>query len=144
MSTTNPLALAGLHHTSLRVPNMEKSLQFYRETLGLTLKTAFILDDMRFAMLETGNGVYLELVEVKQPVRPVGEGEVFWHVALRTTDLDKAMAAVEQAGCTIVVPIRPLPLRNDLTGQSWSIRVGFFRGPNGELIELIEDKTGQT
>ncbi len=142
MSTSQPLA--GLHHMSMRVPDMEKSLRFYRETLGLTLKTAFILDEMRFAMLDTGNGTYLELVEIQQPVRAAGEREVFWHLALRTTDLDKAMAAVEKAGCTIVVPIRPLSLRNDVTGQSWPIRVGFFLGPDGELIELLEDRTGQT
>ena len=39
-------------------------------------------------MLETGNDVYIELVETKQPMLPVGESEVFWHLALRTDHLE--------------------------------------------------------
>jgi len=26
--------------------------------------------------------------------------------------------------------------------KPWSVRVAFFRGPDRELIELLEDKTG--
>ena len=29
-------------------------------------------------------------------------------------------------------------------GWGWALRVAFFRGPDGELIELLEDKTGYT
>lgn len=31
-----------------------------------------MLDGLRFAMLETGNEVYIELVEMKLPMQPVG------------------------------------------------------------------------
>jgi serine/threonine protein kinase len=41
-------------------------------------------------------------------------------------------------------PIRPLNLLNDVTEKPWPLRVAFFRGPDGELIELLEDKTGYT
>jgi hypothetical protein len=44
----------------------------------------------------------------------------------------------------ITVPIRPLDLVNEVTQQSWPVRVAFSRGPDGELIELLEDKTGYT
>jgi hypothetical protein len=37
-----------------------------------------------------------------------------------------------------------LDLANDVTQQPWSVRVAFFRGPNCELIELLEDETGYT
>ena len=63
---------------------MQRSLAFYREILGFHPKTSFLLEGLRFAMLETGDGVYIELVETKQPMQPVGEGEVFWHPVLRT------------------------------------------------------------
>jgi catechol 2,3-dioxygenase-like lactoylglutathione lyase family enzyme len=39
---------------------------------------------------------------------------------------------------------RPLDLINDLTQKPWPVRVAFFRVPDGELIELLEDKTGYT
>jgi catechol 2,3-dioxygenase-like lactoylglutathione lyase family enzyme len=35
-------------------------------------------------------------------------------------------------------------LVNEATQQPWPVRVAFFRGPDGELIELSEYKTGYT
>ena len=69
----HPLAINGMHHVSLRVHDMERSLAFYRDILGFYPKTSFLLDGLRFAMLETGNDVYIELVEMKQPMQSVGE-----------------------------------------------------------------------
>ena len=48
------------------------------------------------------------------------------------------------AGCEVSVPIRPLDFVNDVTQKPCPVRVAFFRGPDGELIELLEDKTGYT
>ncbi len=140
----HPLAINGMHHVSLRVRDMERSLAFYRDILGFSPKTSFLLDGLRFAMLETGNDVYIELVEMRQPVQSVGETEVFWHLALRTDHLEKSLEAAINAGCEVTVPIRPLDLLNDVTQKPWPMRVAFFRGPDGELIELLEDKTGYT
>ena len=79
-------------------------------------------------MLETGNDVYIELVEMKQSMEPVGESEVFWHLALRTDHLEKSLEAAINAGCEVTVPIRPLDLMNNVTTAPWSVRVAFFRG----------------
>ena len=81
---------------------------------------------------------------MKQPMQSVGESEVFWHLALRTDHLEKSLEAAVNAGCEITVPIRPLDLLNEVTQKPWPVRVAFFRGPDGELIELLEDKTGYT
>jgi catechol 2,3-dioxygenase-like lactoylglutathione lyase family enzyme len=35
-----------------------------------------------------------------------------------------------------------LDLSNDVTQQSWLVTMAFFPDPDGELIELLEDKTG--
>jgi hypothetical protein len=35
-------------------------------------------------------------------------------------------------------------LLNDVAQERWPVRVAFFRGPDGELIELLEDQTGYT
>jgi catechol 2,3-dioxygenase-like lactoylglutathione lyase family enzyme len=58
MKTKHPLSIHGMHHISLRVCDMERSLAFYRDVLGFSAKTDFLLDGLRFAMLETGNEVY--------------------------------------------------------------------------------------
>jgi glyoxylase I family protein len=144
VKTKHPLSINGMHHVTLRVGDMDRSLAFYRDILGYRPKTSFVLDGLRFAMLETGNDVYIELVEMKQPMQPVGENEVFWHLALRTDDLEKSLDAAVKTGCEVTVPIRPLDLLNDMTQKPWPVRVAFFRGPDGELIELLEDKTSYT
>ena len=144
MHTTNPLGIVGVHHVSLRVANLERSLALYRDTLGFALKTAFTLDDRRFAMLETGNSGYIELVETKETVHAGRQDDVIWHFAARTDDLERSLEAVARAGYSITVPIRPLDLVNTATHQAFSIRVAFFRGPDGEEVELLEDKTGHT
>src|ERR1051326_6676346 len=131
MKDKHSFSINGMHHVSLRVRDMERSL-------------AFLLDGLRFAMLETGNNVYIELVEMKQPMQSVGETEVFWHLALRTDHLEKSLEAAVNAGCEVTVPIRPLDLFNDVTQKPLPVRVAFFRGPDGELIELLEDKSGYT
>ncbi|MGH7489990.1 MAG: hypothetical protein ACREMY_30945 [bacterium] len=45
----HPLALNGMHHLSLRV---RRSLAFYRDILGFSAKTSFLLDGLRFAIPE--------------------------------------------------------------------------------------------
>jgi hypothetical protein len=72
-----------------------------------------------------GNDVYIELVEMKQSTEPVGESEVFWHLALRTDHLEKSLEAAINAGCEVTVPIRPLDLMNNVTTAPWSVRVAF-------------------
>ena len=67
-----------------------------------------------------------------------------WHLALRTDHLEKSLEAAVDAGCEVAVAIRPLDLLNKVTQKPWPVHVAFFRGPDGELIELLEDKTGYT
>ena len=57
---------------------------------------------------------------------------------------DEALEGVVNAGFEVTVPIRFLDLVNDVTQQPWPVSVAFFRGTDGELIELLEDKTGYT
>ena len=69
------------------------------------------------------------------------EKEQRWHSRKGTLLLG---AAASKNGCEVTVPIRPLDLLNDVAEKPWPVRVAFFRGPDGELIELLEDKTGYT
>ena len=70
MKEENAFGVAGIHHVSLRVADLDKSLKLYRDTLGFHLKTAFALNDRRFALLDAGKSGYIELVETTPPVSP--------------------------------------------------------------------------
>ncbi len=56
----------------------------------------------------------------------------------------EGLEAAINAEFEITVPLRPLDLLNDMKPRLWSVSVAFFRGPDGELIELLEDETGYT
>ncbi len=131
--------ITGIHHVSLRVSDFDRSLAFYRDALGLALAVSFELGDRRFALLETGNSGYLELVECKTPVVATGKTEVAWHFALRTSDIAGAVAAAQKAGLEITKEITRLDLTNGATGKPFPIRIAFFRGFDGEEVEFFEE-----
>ena len=98
---------------------------------------------------------------LRQTIVRVGENKdtqglfrLFLHVCTRNLNAPllktkschagEALEAAINAGFEITVPIRPLYLLNNVKPRLWSARVAFFRGPNGELIELLEDETGYT
>lgn len=131
--------ITGIHHVSLRVSDFDRSLAFYRDALGLRLAVSFELGDRRFALLETGNSGYLELVETKTPVIPTGKTEVAWHFALRTSDIEGAVAKAQKAGLEITKAITRLDLVNTATGKPFPIRIAFFKGFDGEEVEFFEE-----
>ena len=76
------------------------------------------------------------------PARDEANDALVNHERVAVAEYDRALEAAVSAGCEVIVPIRPLDLLNDVTQKPWPVRVAFFRGPDGELIELLEDKTG--
>ena len=119
-------------------------MDLYRGILGLPVKAAFDLNGNRFALLEAGSGRYIELVETGRDPRPAAEADVFWHLAFRSRNLEESLESVRVFGCEITRPLTSLELVNRIGGRPFPLRVAFFRGPDGEEIELIEDETGQT
>ena len=119
-------------------------MALYRDALGLPVRTAFDLHGNRFAMLEAGVGRYVELVETGASPRPAAEADVYWHMAFRSRNLERSLDAVRALGYEITRPVTPLDLMNRIGERPFLVRVAFFRGPDGEDIELIEDETGQT
>jgi glyoxylase I family protein len=141
---SNPLGITGIHHVSLRVANLERSLALYQDTLGFRVTTASSLDGRRFALLETGNSGYIELVETKTPVHEASADNVLWHFAVRVSSIERALESAERAGYTITRTVKSLELTDTARQQVFGIRVAFFRGPDGEEIELFEDRLGHT
>jgi hypothetical protein len=65
-----------------------------------------------------------------------------WHLALRTDHLEKSLEAAVNAGCEVVVPIRPLDLLNDVTQKPWPVRVAFLSRPGWRINRTARRKTG--
>ncbi len=121
-----PLVTA-IDHSSLIVADTHKSLEFYTNILGLKVDES--RPDLGYpgAWLQLADG-QIHLLEVPNPdamsKRPVHGGRDH-HIALRVTDLDAAIARLEQANI-------------DYSMSKSGRAALFFRDLDGNAIELIE------
>ncbi len=121
------LALAGMNHISFPVRDLERSVHFYRDVLGLA---PIPRPDLPFpgAWLG-GNGIQVHLI-VPPEGTPLGSpppslNPLGGHVAFTIDDYDAVVTALHGAG------IETLEAGAEV-GQLW------VRDPDGHLIEFIQ------
>lgn len=141
--------ILGLHHTALSIKDMERSLAFYRDLLGLEVlfdtqweQGSEVADRIlrvpgtsaRQAMLRTGNA-YIELFEFHSPDptpmpedRPVIDRGIT-HIAFDVKDVDSEYERLRKAG--MVFHCKPQNLGR-------VCRTTYGRDPDGNVIELQE------
>ncbi|MEI6432519.1 MAG: VOC family protein [bacterium] len=136
-STNQKLSACGYHHIALRARNFDKSFAFYTEGLGFTLAHQWGEGDGRIALLDLGDGNYLELFASAPGQSPDANSDVpapwpFFHLALRSTDVDHDIEVARALGCTITIEPKSVPVNGK------TIRGGFFLGPDGEVLEFFQ------
>jgi len=133
----------GIDHTTIVVGDTEKSLKWYRDTLGLRVAGGSERDApdarLRTTTLRAAEGPAVELLEYPTPRdgRPdprdtMGDGLVRWHTLLVTTDADAAAAKLTAAPGVAARPI---------LASTADTPLGFRRGittvdPDGHGIQL--------
>jgi glyoxylase I family protein len=136
MGNNETIGGGGFHHVAIRVFDFEATIRFYTEVLGFREKTRWGEGDRRGALLDTGDGNYLEVFAGGRE-GPKEEGALL-HVAFRCEHVDEVTERVRAAGCEVTVEPKTAQLGD------YAIRLSFFKGPDGELIELFhtigEDK----
>ena len=132
--TNEVLGGGGFHHVALRVKDFDASVKFYTEVLGFTRAVCWSESDNPGIMLDTGDGNYLEIFAGGDGSKP--EGAVL-HFALRTTRLDEAVERARAAGAEVTMEPQDVDIRSE---PPLSVRVAFFRGPDGEAIELFQQR----
>ena len=131
--------ISGFHHVCLKTRDWERTMAFYRDTLGFTEKIAWNLrgTGRRAVMLDTGDGNYVEVFEDPDYV-PSPNGSVI-HFALRTDRLDEVAARVRAAGATITIEPKDVVLASTNGAGPVPIRIFFCEGPSGEVIEFFQN-----
>jgi glyoxylase I family protein len=125
----------GIHHIAIEASDFDGSLRFYTEGLGFREVLTFPEEEQMVAMLDTGDGTYVELFSGGSGERPKGS---ILHLALRTSDCDAATEQARAAGGTITQEPADTVLEGD---TPVSVRYSFCEGPDGEQIELLQTDT---
>jgi glyoxylase I family protein len=124
----------GVHHISMHVRDLEKSITFY-EALGFEVKYSWGKAPKKTVLMDTGDGNYFEMSQ-GDPEAEYPEG-VFRHLALRADDAKAALELARKAGAEVTIEARDVKLSSV---PPIPIRIAFFKGPDGELIELFQDE----
>ncbi|GAA0202440.1 lactoylglutathione lyase [Kangiella japonica] len=125
-----------LLHTMLRVGNLDESIKFYRDIMGMKLLRQHDYESGRFTLAFLGYGeekdnTVLELTH-NWDTDSYEKGEGFGHIAIAVDDVYAACEKIRDAGGTIVR--EPGPMKHGTTV------LAFVEDPDGYKIELLEDK----
>jgi len=119
------------------VSDIERSISFYRDVIGLTLQSRTEIDDVHEAVLagDEGGG-RIQLAERYNGGQPIDHGFALWKIYMNVDDCrathDRAVAAGYESTME--------PQRLD----RWPVVVGFVNDPDGYSIELVEYVDGAT
>lgn len=124
-------------HTMLRVGDLERSLNFYSEILGMQLLRRQDFPDGRFTLAFVGYGpeadnTVLELT-FNWGVDGYEKGAAFGHIAVEVEDIYRAVEQIRAAGGQIVREAGPM--------MHGSTIIAFVEDPDGYRIELIQKGT---
>ena len=124
-------------HTMLRVGELERSIRFYTEVLGMELLRRNDYPEGRFTLAFVGYGdesdhTVLELTHNwDTPVYDLGSG--FGHIAVQVDDAYQACAEVKRQGGTVSREAGPM--------KHGSTVIAFVEDPDGYKIEFIQKKS---
>ncbi len=124
-------------HTMLRVTNLERSLAFYTEVLGMKLLRTSENPEYKYTLAFVGfsdesEGAVLELT-YNWGVDSYELGTAYGHIALEVDDIYAACELIRAKGG--VISREPGPVKGGTT------EIAFVRDPDNYAIELIQKKS---
>lgn len=121
-------------HTCVRVMNLEKSLKFYTEGLGLIETRRKDFSDYKFTLVYLSNelgGYEIELTYNYDPETPYTLGNGFSHIAIGSNDIE----ALREKHISLGYEVTHL---KGLPGEK--PHYYFVTDPDGYKVEVIRDK----
>ena len=130
-----PEIQARILHTMLRVRNLEESIKFYTESLGMDLLRSQEFESGRFTLAFVGYGsedseAVIELTYNWDQDTAYKLGTGYGHIALGVPDIFSTCQQLRESGATIIR--EPGPMKHGTTV------IAFVEDPDGYQIELIE------
>ena len=128
-----------LLHTMLRVGDLDRSIAFYTEVLGMKVLRRRDVPEGKYTLAFVGYGdesdsTVLELTH-NWGVAKYDLGDAYGHVAIEVDDIRRACAAVRDRGGRVTR--EPGPVKFGTTV------IAFVEDPDGYKIEFIERRPSQ-
>lgn len=114
------------NHFNFNVLDLDRSLKFYDEALGLKPVREKVAGDGSFKLVFLGDGVsnfQLELTYLTERTEPYDLGEGEYHLAFETEDMEAAHKKHEAMGC--------------ICFENPSMGIYFIEDPDGYWLEII-------
>ena len=128
--------LQHIDHIGIAVRNLDETIAFYRDVMGLEVSSTEIFNGMKVAFLRIADSE-LELLEDMTPDGAIARhiakrGEGLQHVAYRVSNIEEALAEMRAKGITLI-DAQPRP-------GARNARVAFLhpKSTKGVLIEFVE------
>ncbi|SMB26079.1 glyoxalase I, Ni-dependent [Sterolibacterium denitrificans] len=126
-----------LLHTMIRTGNLERSIEFYTQVLGMRLLRRKDYPEGRFTLAFVGYGdeeahTAIELT-YNWGVDSYELGTAFGHLAIEVADVYQAVEEIRRKGGRVVREAGPM--------QGGATVIAFVEDPDGYRIELIGRKT---
>jgi lactoylglutathione lyase len=123
-------------HTMLRVGNLDRSVKFYTEVLGMKLLRTTDRPDQKYSLAFVGydsedKAAVIELT-YNYGVEKYDLGSAFGHLALEMPDVAKACEAVKSKGGKVSREAGPV--------KGGTTVIAFVEDPDGYKIEFIEKR----
>ena len=118
-------------HFNFNVLNLERSLDFYREALGLAPVREKTAGDGSFRLVYLGDGksdFTLELTWLRDRTEPYDLGEGEFHLAFTAADYAAAHEKHQAMGC--------------ICFENPAMGIYFIEDPDGYWLEIIPEKKG--
>lgn len=114
------------NHFNFNVKDLETSLKWYREALGL--EPVLVKDKEDFTLVYLGDGktgFRLELTYLKNRTEPYDLGEQEFHLAMTADDMEAAYKKHQEMGA--------------ICFENPSMGIYFLEDPDGYWIEIVPD-----
>lgn len=123
-------------HTMLRTGDLQRSIEFYTEVLGMRLLRQKDYPDGKFTLAFIGYGdesdnTVIELT-YNWGVDSYDQGNAFGHIAIEVDDVHRATARIRDKGGKIIREAGPM--------NAGTTIIAFVEDPDGYPIELIGRK----